>query len=635
MKNIIVGTAGHVDHGKTCLIKALTGTDTDRLKEEKKRGITIENGFADMQCGDYNISVIDVPGHEKFIKNMLAGIGGIDLVLLVVGLDEGVMPQTAEHLQILDMLNIHRGIIVFTKRDLVDDEEWVELVKDDAMSLVEGTFLEGAPSIEVSAFEGTHIEELKQLIVENIDDATLRDDSPELFRLPIDRVFTIGGFGTVITGTLIEGSVNAGDEIEVCPGGIPTRARNVQVHNETVETAFAGQRTAINLTGLKKEEVQRGQVLARKGSLEPSMMLDVRLELFSDIDRQVRNGSRVHLYCGSSEVLGKVILLDREAAEQGDTCYAQIRLEEMIAVKRDDRFVIRFYSPVITIGGGKVLDACPRKHKRYDEEVLSALKIKDEGTTEDIILLTVKENSGRLMTKAMLASKMRLPTKRIEELLQPLLDSGELQIVKKEFIMHREYLKDACNIGKEILSSYHRTNALSPGMAREEFRSRLAKELRLDDGKVVDDIIRIMEEDGVIRCGEKTAALRDFQIRYTPETEALRTRIYRLYQSRRFEFPSVDEVLDGETDKVNAGHVIEALSEEGKLIRLDYRYYMEKEAFEWALGELKKTVGEKGQITLAEFRDIIGTSRKYAMEILEYLDRQKITKKIDDARVLL
>ena len=206
-----------MDHGKTCLIKALTGTDTDRLKEEKKRGITIENGFADMQCGDYNISVIDVPGHEKFIKNMLAGIGGIDLVLLVVGLDEGVMPQTAEHLQILDMLNIHRGIIVFTKRDLVDDEEWVELVKDDAMSLVEGTFLEGAPSIEVSAFEGTHIEELKQLIVENIDDATLRDDSPELFRLPIDRVFTIGGFGTVITGTLIEGSVNAGDEIEVCP----------------------------------------------------------------------------------------------------------------------------------------------------------------------------------------------------------------------------------------------------------------------------------------------------------------------------------------------------------------------------------------------------------------------------------
>ena len=320
MKNIIVGTAGHVDHGKTCLIKALTGTDTDRLKEEKKRGITIENGFADMQCGDYNISVIDVPGHEKFIKNMLAGIGGIDLVLLVVGLDEGVMPQTAEHLQILDMLNIHRGIIVFTKRDLVDDEEWVELVKDDAMSLVEGTFLEGAPSIEVSAFEGTHIEELKQLIVENIDDATLRDDSPELFRLPIDRVFTIGGFGTVITGTLIEGSVNAGDEIEVCPGGIPTRARNVQVHNETVETAFAGQRTAINLTGLKKEEVQRGQVLARKGSLEPSMMLDVRLELFSDIDRQVRNGSRVHLYCGSSEVLGKVILLDREAAERYVLC---------------------------------------------------------------------------------------------------------------------------------------------------------------------------------------------------------------------------------------------------------------------------------------------------------------------------
>ncbi len=635
MKNIIVGTAGHVDHGKTCLIKALTGTDTDRLKEEKKRGITIENGFADMQCGDYNISIIDVPGHERFIKNMLAGIGGIDLVLLVVGLDEGVMPQTAEHLQILDMLNIRKGIIVFTKKDLVDDEEWAELVKDDAMSLVEGTFLEGAPSIEVSAFDGYHIEELKQLIVENIDEETLRDDSPELFRLPVDRVFTIGGFGTVITGTLIEGSVSTGDELQVYPSGSLTRARNVQVHNEAVETAYAGQRTAINLGGLKKEDVQRGEVLARKGSLEPSMMLDVRLELFKDMDRQVRNGSRVHVYCGSSEVLGKVVLLDRETAEKGENCYAQLRLEENIAVKRGDRFIIRFYSPVITIGGGKVLDACPKKHKRYDETVLSAMKIKDEGSLEEVILLMARENSDALLTGNRLASRLRLSEQQMEQFLAPLLEDGRLRLIRKEFIMHQDYLQEVYSRGETILSAYHQANALSAGMTREEFKSRLGKELRLADGRVVEDIIRTMEEAGRIRLGEKTVCLRDFQVSYTPEMAAMRERILQLYKQKRFEFPSLDEVLDTETDKANAGHIVEALSGEGKLVRLDYRYYIDRDAFDWALDELKQKVAQNGQITLAEFRDIIGTSRKYAMEILEYLDREKITKKVDDARILL
>ena len=277
MKNIIVGTAGHVDHGKTCLIRALTGTDTDRLKEEQKRGITIENGFADMVCGDYNISIIDVPGHEKFIRNMLAGIGGIDMVLLVVALDEGVMPQTVEHLHILDMLGIRRGIIVFTKKDMVDDEDWIQLVEEDTRELVKDTFLEGAPSIEVAAFEGYHIEELKQLIVSQIDDALLKNNAEELFRLPIDRVFTIQGYGTVITGTLIEGTIQKGDEVEIFPEDRKVKVRNVQVHNESVDAAFAGQRTALNLAGIGKEELNRGDVLAYPDSLEPSMMADVYL----------------------------------------------------------------------------------------------------------------------------------------------------------------------------------------------------------------------------------------------------------------------------------------------------------------------------------------------------------------------
>ena len=347
MKNIIVGTAGHVDHGKTCLIKALTGMDCDRLKEEKKRGITIENGFADMICGDYNISVIDVPGHEKFVKNMLMGIGGIDMVLLVIGLDEGVMPQTVEHFRILEMLDIRRGIIVFTKRDMTDDEEWIELVKEDARELVKGTFMEGAPEIEVSAFTGLNIEELKELILDTIDDSLLKDSSGMLFRLPVDRVFTIEGFGTVITGTLMEGSIRAGDDVMVYPDEKILKVRNVQVHNETVDEALAGQRTALNLQGVKKEELERGKVLAKPGSLTPSRFLDLRLELFRDTDRTVLNGSRVHFYSGSSETVAKVNLLDREALTKGESCYCQLKLEEPVALRRNDRFIIRFFSPRI------------------------------------------------------------------------------------------------------------------------------------------------------------------------------------------------------------------------------------------------------------------------------------------------
>ncbi|MBO5994034.1 MAG: selenocysteine-specific translation elongation factor, partial [Firmicutes bacterium] len=318
MKNIIVGTAGHVDHGKTCLIKALTGIDCDRLKEEKKRGITIENGFADMIAGEYNISIIDVPGHEKFIKNMLTGIGGIDMVLLVIGLDEGVMPQTVEHFRILEMLKIERGIIVYTKRDLVSDEEWIELVKEDTKELVKGTFLEGAPEIEVSSFDGYNIEELRKLIVSVIDDKILKDDSSILFRLPIDRVFTIEGFGTVVTGTLMEGSVRTGEDVMVYPDKKNAKVRNLQVHNENVDIALAGQRTAINLQGLKKEDLDRGKVLAKPGSVETSRLIDVKLELFRDSEKTVVSGSRVHFYSGSSEILAKVVLLDREALEKGD-----------------------------------------------------------------------------------------------------------------------------------------------------------------------------------------------------------------------------------------------------------------------------------------------------------------------------
>lgn len=635
MKNIIVGTAGHVDHGKTCLIKALTGMETDRLKEEKKRGITIENGFADMIYGDYNISIIDVPGHERFVKNMLAGIGGIDMVLLVVGLDEGVMPQTVEHFQILKMLDIRKGIIVFTKRDLVEDEEWIELVKEDAKSLVEGTFMENAPTIEVSAFEGTGIEELKQLIVDNIDDSILKSDAKELFRLPVDRVFTIDGFGTVITGTLMEGTIRQGDELMVYPEGKVSKVRNVQVHNETVEAAFAGQRTALNLANLKKEDLERGSVLAAKDSLEPTMMVDVRLELFDDIERSVLNNSRVHFFCGSSQALGKVVLLDRDEAEAGDVCYAQLRLEEAVAIKKDDRFIIRFYSPVITIGGGKVLEVSPEKHKRFNEDVLLSLETKDLGKIKDVLELVIREKSRYLISLSALAAKLKLDRSELFEIIEQLQAEEKIKIVKKEYPLHKDYLKKIFDFAEMLLDEYHKTNSLSEGLNKEEFKSKILQKFRFTEPKVTDDIIALIEKEGIIKIGAKSVALADFRITYSPAMQAMKDRIKKLYKDKGYEMPTVDEVIQTEKDTVNARHIIDAMISQGELVRLNYQYCIDREAFDTALEKLKNVIKNNGRITLAEFRDIIGTSRKYAMEILDYLDNQKITMKVDDARVLL
>ena len=634
MKNIIVGTAGHVDHGKTCLIKALTGTDTDRLKEEKKRGITIENGFADMTYGDYNISIIDVPGHERFINNMLMGIGGIDIVLLVVGLDEGVMPQTVEHVNILTMLGINRGIIVYTKKDLVDDDEWLELVKDDTRSLVEGTFLENAPEIEVSTIENYNIEELRKLIVECVDDNSLKNDSKELFRLPVDRVFTIAGFGTVVTGTLIEGAISNGDEFMVYPSQKVMKARNIQVHNESVDTAYAGQRTAINVAGVKKEDITRGSVFAHKDAMEPTMMFDVRLKLFDDIDRTVVNNSRVHVYCGSSEVLGKVTLLDRDCAEKGDTVYAQIRTDEPVAFRMGDRFIIRFYSPVITIGGGKILEVSPEKHKRNNPEVIEALKIKYEGSQDDIAELIVKEKSRSLINAKYLALKMRLSFVQCNAILERLIDKGTVRIVKNEWLLHKEYIRQVYSCSESILNVYHKNNQLSQGMDREEFKSRLEKEMQIANRKIIDELLVIMEGNKIIKAQGKLICKYDFEIMYTKELQALRGRILDKYTEGKYEMPTVEEALANEKDETNGRHIIEEMATSGLIVRLNHQYYIERKAFDDAELCLREKINADGSISLAEFRDMLGTSRKYAMTILDYLDEMKITRKEGDVRVL-
>ena len=379
MRNVVIGTAGHVDHGKTLLINALTGIDTDRLKEEKKRGITIELGFAfiDFDNGE-RAGIIDVPGHEKFIKNMLAGAGGIDLAMLVVAADEGFMPQTVEHLGILTLLGIQKGLVVITKCDMVEPD-WIEIVREDIASHVKGTFLEDAPVMAVSAYTGQGIPELRDLLKEMVGETGTKNiRSP--FRIPVDRVFSVEGFGTVITGTLIEGQMTVGDEAVLYPAELPTKVRNLQVHGRDVERAFAGQRVAVNLAGLKKSQVNRGDVVVKPDSIKNALMLDVRLMALRESERVITNGMQVHLYHGARTLLCKIVLLDREELQPGESSYAQLRLTEPLAAKQGDRFVIRFYSPLETIGGGVILDPNPQRHKRNDSAVLEALTVRESGS---------------------------------------------------------------------------------------------------------------------------------------------------------------------------------------------------------------------------------------------------------------
>ena len=420
MQNVIVGTAGHVDHGKTCLIKALTGTDTDRLKEEQKRGITIELGFANLpNDAGIHIGIIDVPGHEKFVKNMLAGIGGIDLVLLVVALDEGVMPQTVEHFEILKMLHIKQGIVVFTKADLVD-EDWAELVNDDVDNLVKGTFMEKADRIQVSAYTGKNIDVLKQMIVDKVRAAGVRRQEKELFRLPIDRVFTMEGFGTVVTGTLLEGCCQVGQEVELYPTEKTVKIREIQTHGHKVDMAYAGQRTALNLVNIKKDEINRGDVLAAQDSLLKSQFIDAKVQLFSSTDRELRNGDRVHINYGSAQAICKAVLLDKDVLSAGEEAYVQFRFDEPVAVRRNDRFIIRFYSPTITFGGGIVLEAEALKHKRNHEEVIDSLHIKELGTDLEVLELELKEESRYFPVPKILAAKLNWTNQETEEQLEVL-----------------------------------------------------------------------------------------------------------------------------------------------------------------------------------------------------------------------
>ncbi len=627
MKNIIIGTAGHVDHGKTALIKALTGIETDRIKEEKKRGITIELGFAYLDLPDgEKAGIIDVPGHEKFVKNMLAGAGGIDLALLVVAADEGFMPQTREHLGILSLLNISEGIIVITKKDMVDDD-WLEVVCEDVRSEVKGTFLENAQIIPVSSYTGEGIEQLKTAIFELIDQNTQIKNLDIPFRIPVDRIFSVEGFGTVITGTLIEGRMKVGDPVTIYPSRIESRVRNLQVHSHDVTEAYAGQRVAVNLAGLKKTDLNKGDVVAVPNSMHTTMMIDIKLNILRDCEREILNGTRLHLYHGARDVLCKVILLDRDSISAGESCYAQLRLEEEIAVKTGDRFVLRFYSPLETIGGGVILDSNPFKHKRNDPAVLESLHIKESGSDKEKISAALHDYSSRFETLDFLQVQTAIPKEQFDQQIQKLLKDKTAFRVSDSIVIHSDYLTHLKDTAVRLLSAYHQENPLRDGMKKDEFRSKF---LHFDDIAVIDKITDSLVNRKFLKYVNGCVALADFEVQKDDNLEEIEA----AFREGGFSPESPDQIATRFPKVKNYRQVVESLVNTGRLVRVEDKILLHVDYYEKALSMAKEHIAQNGQITLAEMRDLMGASRKFAVAVLEYWDRRNITKKVGDARVL-
>lgn len=627
MKNIIVGTAGHIDHGKTTLIKALTGRNTDRWEEEQRRGITIDLGFTyfDLKNGD-RVGIIDVPGHEKFINNMVAGVVGMDLVLLVVAADEGIMPQTREHMDILGLLGIKKSILVINKCDLVD-EEWLELVEEEIQEELEGTFLEGAPVVKVSAATGQGLDELTDTIQQLMSDEVVAKDTQTIPRLPIDRAFTLSGFGTIITGTLISGTITREDVLEMYPIGKECKIRNIQVHGQNQDKCYAGQRVAINLSNVKKKEIRRGCVLAPKNSMKNTDLLDVKLKVLEDSMRILTNHERLHLYTGTSEILCRAVLLDKEQIGPGEEGLVQLRLEEEIAVKRGDRFVVRFYSPMETIGGGIVLEPNPVRKKRFDAQTIEELKKKESGSLGDVMELQIKEHGDTMITLAELAKVMAHSVDELKEYLEELEESGTIFVfpMKKDtYLWHRDSEFAVRQKIEETLQKYHSEHPYRYGMKKAEIHNTFLKKIKPN---IFDAYIERMTGENVYGRREEYLSLPGYEVPKDAmylQTEKL---IEDTFEKAGYDFVRFSEIDFGKIPRQTAEDVVLMMIDEGKIIRINEEMFTMKHLMDEAKEKIQNHLKEENLITIAQVRDMFSTSRKSAKPILEYMDSIKVTKK--------
>lgn len=633
MKHIILGTAGHIDHGKTSLIKAVTGIDTDRLKEEKARGITIELGFAWLDLpGGQRVGIVDVPGHEKFIKNMVAGAAGIDVVALIIAADEGVMPQTKEHLDICKLLGVKHGLVVLTKIDMVD-EEWLELVTDDVQGFLQGSFLEDAPVVPVSSVNGRGISEFVDAV------ATLCQKVPDrsskgLFRLPVDRVFSMKGFGTVITGSLVSGRIRVGENIMIFPSGIESKVRGIQIHNESVDEASAGVRTAVNFQGLDRTSVKRGDVLARGNTLKPSYMVDVVLEYIGFAKKPLKNRTRVRFYSGTSELEGYVFLLDRDELEVGARTVAQLRVEEPVSVVRDDRFVIRSYSPIRTIGGGYVIDPFPKKHKRFKDSVLKHLNILAEGDTNTIMTHIIAYAGLSGVRFADLAVMTNLPEKELEQNLQNLLSQQVIIQVDKEnrFYIHSKVFDDLQRKAVTVLEQYHEAYPLKHGMIKEVFKARLTRGI---DTRTFNFLVQALVKSDTIVQEKEMVRLSGHKIALQADQKDLRNRIEETYLNSSLQPPYFKDLVASVGQ--NSGHmkdVLDHMVQEGIVVKVKEDLYFHKTAIDALKSKLVGFLRENGEVSIPQLKDMIGVSRKYMIPLVEFFDDTKVTIRVGDIRKL-
>lgn len=632
MKHIIIGTAGHVDHGKTTLIRALTGQETDRLQEEKERGISIELGFApfDLPSGR-RAGVVDVPGHERFIKHMLAGVGGFDLVLLVVAADEGAMPQTREHVDILDLSGVRNGLIVLNKADLVE-EDWLELVKDDVRDVVQGTFLEKAPIYSVSAVTGEGVPELLQAI-DKATDAVTERESGGPFRLPVDRVFSIPGFGTVITGTLISGTVHPGEQAMVYPRELETRIRQIEVHDTKVEEASAGQRVALNLAGLGVDEVERGAVIATPGSLAPATAIDARLLVLGHSEGPVEHRQRLRLHTGTAEILGRVYLLESEEINPGESGLVQFRLEQEVAVRRGDRFVIRTYSPATTIGGGMVLEPVASKHKRFDPKVLTELRQKEKGAPEDLVAHALEAVGMAPRTAAELTKTAGLSMEETQTAVSKLVAAGKATSFTVEgnvYYLDVLTFKQTLDRVNTALTDYHQKYPLRQGAPLEEVRARFFPKV---SSRFVLPLLSLQVADALVCEGDRIR-LSNHTVRFSPEQEAAAEALLKALTAQPFSPPAASDIISKSKLKVDGKELVASLLDSGRLVQVADDIIFARSAFEEAKKRVITFIKENGSLTVGELRDLLNTSRRYALPLLEYLDAKRITRRVGDKRIL-
>jgi selenocysteine-specific elongation factor len=633
VKQIILGTAGHIDHGKTSLIKALTGIDTDRLKEEKERGITIELGFASLDLpGGEHLGIVDVPGHEKFVKNMVAGATGIDIVVMVIAADEGVMPQTREHMEICTLLGVQHGLIALTKTDMVD-EEWMELALEDVREFSQGTFLEDSPILPVSSVTGRGIPELINTLDEIAGRIPQRPPT-SLFRLPIDRVFTMKGFGTVITGSLVSGKVEVGETIMIYPSGITSKVRGIQVHNQSANQAEAGMRTAINFQGLDKTAVNRGDVLSVPGALVTSYMVDVSFHFLASNQKPLKNRTLVRFHTGTSEVMGYLILLEQEELPPGQTVVAQLRLESPVAIVKDDRFVVRSYSPVRTIGGGHVLNPAPQKHKRLKPDIVRGLQHLADNDPESIISYHIEQAGYRGVSFSHLKIMTNLPDKQLDTQLQHLLSQKTIIQADKEnrIFIHQTTFDTLKQKFTEHLAEYHATNPLKAGMPKEELKSKFPL---LTDSKIFNQVLNQMIQSRQIVQEENTVRLESHRVSLGQDQAAIRNKIIKIYQNGGLQPPYFREVVKQlQLEPKHARDVLMLLVEEGQIVKTKDDLFFDTNAVDKLKHKLVDFLKANDEISTPQFKEMTGVSRKFVIPLIEYFDAKNVTLRVGDSRKL-